>query len=423
MARKMRDAALDSREARRKLMVRGRPYWRAVGKGLHIGYRRLKTGDGTWWRRTFTGGAGDGAYALQAIGAADDTQDSNGVTVIDFWQAVERAREHVGKAGPLTVAQAIEAYLQFLDTNRKTGRDARWRAEALILPELGEVEVRALTADTIRKWHGALAKVPARLRTKPGEKQNHRESSDDGEAIRRRRSTANRTLTILKAALNRAWREKPEQIPSTGAWSRVEPFEGVDAARVRYLTVAEAQRLINASPPDFRSLVEAALQTGARFSELARLTVKDFNPDTGTVHVRTSKSGKGRHIVLTDEGANFFARACAGRASGDFILTKASGERWGKSNQARPIAEASVNAKIKPAINFHGLRHTYASLAIMSGAPIMVVARNLGHADTRTVERHYGHLAPSFIADSIRAHAPRFEIDNSNITPLYNTKP
>jgi hypothetical protein len=37
-----------------------------------------------------------------------------------------------------------------------------------------------------------------------------------------------------------------------------------------------------------------------------------------------------------------------------------------------------------------------------------VVAKNLGHVDTRMVERHYGHLAPSFIADAIRAGAPRF---------------
>ena len=46
----------------------------------------------------------------------------------------------------------------------------------------------------------------------------------------------------------------------------------------------------------------------------------------------------------------------------------------------------------------------------MNGAPLMVVARNLGHADTRMVERHYGHLAPSYISDAIRAAAPKFGI-------------
>jgi hypothetical protein len=39
------------------------------------------------------------------------------------------------------------------------------------------------------------------------------------------------------------------------------------------------------------------------------------------------------------------------------------------------------------------------------------VAKNLGHRDTRMVELHYGHLAPSYIADAIRAGAPRFGIE------------
>ena len=46
----------------------------------------------------------------------------------------------------------------------------------------------------------------------------------------------------------------------------------------------------------------------------------------------------------------------------------------------------------------------------MNGVPLLVVAENLGHADTRMVERHYGHLAPSYVADAIRSGAPRFGI-------------
>ena len=69
-------------------------------------------------------------------------------------------------------------------------------------------------------------------------------------------------------------------------------------------------------------------------------------------------------------------------------------------------------AKIDPPLSFHGLRHTYASLAIMNGAPIMVIAENLGHADTRMVEKHYGHLARKYVAETIRATAPRFDVPN-----------
>jgi hypothetical protein len=44
----------------------------------------------------------------------------------------------------------------------------------------------------------------------------------------------------------------------------------------------------------------------------------------------------------------------------------------------------------------------------MNGVPLMIVAKNLGHNDTRMVEKHYGHLAPSYEASAIRAGAPRF---------------
>jgi integrase len=64
-----------------------------------------------------------------------------------------------------------------------------------------------------------------------------------------------------------------------------------------------------------------------------------------------------------------------------------------------------------PRVSFHILRHTWASLAVVAGVPLLVVAKNLGHADTRMVEKHHGHLAPSFIVDAIRAGAPRFATD------------
>jgi integrase len=80
------------------------------------------------------------------------------------------------------------------------------------------------------------------------------------------------------------------------------------------------------------------------------------------------------------------------------------------ANQTAPLTEACQCASISPPANFHCLRHTYASHAVMNGAPLHVVAKNLGHADTRMVERYYGHLAPSYIADAIRAAAPKFGI-------------
>ena len=177
--------------------------------------------------------------------------------------------------------RCVGEYLDWLDRNRKSAKDARYRAEALILPELGDVPCAGLTAAGLRNWRDKIADQAPRLRTKKGQAQKYREiDADDDEARRRRKATANRTLTILKAALNAAWREG--KIESDAAWRRVEPFEEADAARVRYLSIEECRRLINASQGEFRDLIRAALATGCRFGELAALQVRDFNRDAGT---------------------------------------------------------------------------------------------------------------------------------------------
>src|SRR5262249_4879376 len=151
------------------------------------------------------------------------------------------------------------------------------------------------------------------------------------EFLRCRQVSANRIRTILFAALNLAYRDG--KVSSDAAWRQVKPFQRVDAARIRYLTVAESQRLINAAQPDFRQLVQAALLTGARYGELARLEARDFNSDTGTLAIHQSKSGKPRHVVLTEEGVAFFARLVAGRPGGEPSLRKDDGTAWGKSHQ------------------------------------------------------------------------------------------
>jgi integrase len=423
LARTVQDAKIGTREARRKLKSRGKPYYRALDRELHLGYRRGQTG-GVWVARRYVG---DGAYKVETIDTADDLQDADGAIILDFAQAQAKARalferrkrEAAGlptDSGPYTVSRCIDDYLNWMEHSRKSAQDARYRANALILPMLGEKECAALTTDELERWRNSLAKAPKRLRTRAGEKQQFGAKADDEDAIRRRRASTNRTLTILKAALNRAWRLR--KIASDDAWRRIEPFEGADAARVRYLSVDEGRRLINASPPDdFRLLVRAALATGARYGELASLRVSDFNPDTGTLQILTSKSGKGRHIVLADEGVALFEAQAAGRPSDALLLPREDGSQWEKSHQARPMRDACKAARIAPAIGFHGLRHTYASHAIMNGAPLLVVAKNLGHSDTRMVERHYGHLGPSYIADAIRAAAPKFGVETSAVVP------
>ena len=85
------------------------------------------------------------------------------------------------------------------------------------------------------------------------------------------------------------------------------------------------------------------------------------------------------------------------------MFLRGNGKPWRKSEQQRPLSAACIAARIDPPVNFHGLRHTYASRLAMRGVPLAVIAAQLGHADTRMVEKHYGHLAPSYVADTVRA--------------------
>ena len=425
MAKTVRDTNLGTRTARALLKASDKPYYRAIDEGLHLGYRRNKVG-GKWVMRWYVG---DQTYKVETIGSADDTLDADGAEFLSFSQAqtiartrfVETRRVAAGlpaKGGAYTVKLCLEEYLTWLEQNRRSAKDARVRGEAMILPMLGEVECAKLTTKILRDWRDSVANAPARLRTKKGQVQRFRtvEAADPEDAKRKRQATANRVLTTLKAALNQAWRD--QKIPSDQAWRALSPFAQADAARVRYLTVAEAKRLINAADPVFRKLVQAALLTGCRYSELAAFNVGDYHPDSGTLQVRRSKGGKARHVVLTEEGQKFFAGLCAGRKSGDVLIPKADGSRWHTSQQARPMAEASGKAKLEPPASFHTIRHTYASLAIMAACPLMVVARNLGHADTRMVEKHYGHLSASYVADAIRASVPSFGIETGNVVAV-----
>jgi integrase len=75
------------------------------------------------------------------------------------------------------------------------------------------------------------------------------------------------------------------------------------------------------------------------------------------------------------------------------------------------MAQACTSAGIEPPISFHGLRHSYASLAVQAGMPLLVLARNLGHADTRMVERHYGHLSDRYLREEVNRFAPALKLE------------
>jgi integrase len=427
MARTIKDTQLDTRTARARLKPSGKPYYRKIEEGLHLGYRKPRgrkgrpAVSGKWVLRRYIGGQ---SYTVEVIGIADDFADADGNAILNFTQAQNlaraRLRSDAGVTGPLTVAAAIEGYFEALRHEGKDTYDAQTRANAFIVPALGSMEVSQIKAKALRNWLSALADKPPRVRAKNGAKEQRYRADfdpDDDEFRRQRRSTANRTLNILRAALNRAFEEG--LVSSDTEWRRVKSFRQVDPKRIRFLTLVQSKRLINAAGKgEFRPLVEAALQTGARYGELTRLQVLDFNEDAGTLTIRKSKSGRARTIFLTPEGVRLFRELAIGCDGHDLLLRRKNGRAWTKSQQGKPIKEACKRAGITPPIRFHELRHTYGSLLAMAGVPMKVIAESLGHASTQVTEKHYAALAPSHVADTIRKHLPKFGAQRSNVVGL-----
>lgn len=450
MARAVRSGKIETPTARLRLPVRKAPHWASLGPGRKIGYRRPAKGGAGAWVARFRDEGKTSPWREKAIGTADDFQDADGVTALSFLQAQEKAREWFLLAheeatgvkvhrGPLTVAQAMTAYLDAMDrAGKRSAKDARARTGLHILPALGPVEVEKLTRLRLEKWLDALAASPRTQKQrkrplpkrprKPVQKPKPAPAPKTADEKRARKATANRVLSTLKAALTYAKARGLVRCPDD-VWRSVRPFRAVEEARQNYMTPEEQQRLLNAiKEPDFKRLVCGALLTGCRYGELTRMKVRDFDATSGTVLILETKGGKPRRALLTEEGRAFFASITAGRRGQETLFQRDQAERrtrqgegdplaWGSSEQTRRMRDACDAAEL-PRMGFHQLRHSYASALVAAGMPLAYVAQLTGHADTRMLEKHYAHLAPSDLSRSLEALAPKLGIPVAPVAVL-----
>jgi integrase len=408
MPQKIRDKQLEKRSNRLKLPLRERTY-KVLDSGVALCYRRTSAQFGTWSVRI---ALGDSRYRLEVLGTADDFDDANGQTILDFGQAQDAALNRYKQfqqdggviKSPFTVSQAVAHYLDWFRVHRKSIKETETAIRAHILPTFGEVQVNELKSERIKQWQTRLATKPARKRSGIGAATAYRDTPQNEDAKRSRKSTANRILTIFKAILNKAYED--DLVASNDTWKKVKPFENVDEPIVRFLTTGDSKRLLNACQADFRKLVMAALMTGARYAELTSMKCNDYSPTTNSIYIHPKKSGKGRHVPLTTEGGQLFSECCAGKLGNELIFTRVDGSAWGKNYQVRPLLEACKIAKIEPPIGFHELRHSYASFLANAGADLLTISKLLGHADTRITSRHYAHLCDKTLANAVRTHLP-----------------
>ena len=246
----------------------------AFGDTPPIGLRGARVGK--WvarYRKSETNG-----YITCTLGEADDVIAANGDTILDWKQAVEKARRWIElqergleETDPnITVRAAVETYIEKRDARRtaRAGRpahsDAYYTLQRFVLkdPKLAQIALSDLSEADLRAWQKRV---------------------EAGKA-----SSLQRVINNLKAALNEAWvahrQVLPRDLPSTVKYGLKHEAVSAPASSLarnnQILSDEQVRKIISAAiaideDGDFARLVMVLAATGARFAQVTRMTVQD----------------------------------------------------------------------------------------------------------------------------------------------------
>jgi integrase len=425
-------ANLTTRTARLKLTSEAR-HRAKIGADLFLDYRRPKSGVGSWSLRRYVGGK----YPLEIFAVADDMDPPDNVKVLSYNQACDRARKlakaHVERerleadGPPIDIARAVEEYVAAREAQWVVGaghkRDARTRLAKHVLADqrLAGKPLAVLTADDLAKWRESLKlKAPQR------------------------------TVADFKAALNEAATRYRAKLPPTLQNAVKDGLKSTRAApavarEAQALSDSDVRRLIAATwevdeaggwEGDLGRLVLVLAATGARFSQLVRMTVADAQPRERRLVIPPSRKGRRSKpkppvaVPVAADVIDALAPAVNGRVGGEPLFLYRGWRRvgpigWERSPERRPwtspdqmarhwaaiIARAGLPASTTP----YSLRHSSIVRGLRAGLPTRLVAQ-LHNTSSAIVEAHYSH----HIADALSELAERAVISLSpaTVTPI-----
>ncbi|MCJ2068160.1 tyrosine-type recombinase/integrase [Methylobacterium sp. J-030] len=411
MANRVRDAVLDSPTARAKLKSQAKPYFRSIDRGLHLGYRKGKTG-GTWVARRYLGNE---RYVVEALGRADDRQTANGTTVLTFQQAQTRARgrireveeaERIAALGPtITVRDAVSAYIESCETKEakiRNGlplrRHTRSRlARHVLTADLADKALQALTVDDLHGWRAAASAT----------------LTD---------ASVRRITNDFRAALNAAVRRYAPQLPAAiGMTIRnglaAQTASAPVAREAQILPDADVRRIVAATAEvdaeggwegDLHRLVIVLAATGLRFSQVTRMTVADVQVEQNRLMVPLSRKGTGSrqtsHIgirVAPDVIATLRPILVGRRGTETLLLRprwqtvtvrvqqKVGRVPWGNATEmARTWKSVLEKAGLPGDLVPYALRHSSIVRGLRANLPVRLVAA-LHDTSTAMIEAHY----------------------------------
>jgi integrase len=412
-------ASIDTPPKRAKLASNKNPYWRGIGHGrggLYLGYRKPAQGAGTWVAKIVQ----DSKRAEERIGVADDPGAPAGalgysaaVQVALKW-AEARQRAFAALDGgdtdglSLRVRDAVNSYISMREARSlRAGRDARSRLTIHVLsdPKIADFRISKLTATTLKAWR---SRLPSDLRP----------------------STVNRLLNDMRAALN-ATIDEHRRVFDAHVRDEVKvgtkPLSSAEQARERQILTGADIRAITAAAfdldytGDLGRLVAILAATGARFSQVAGLLVRDVQAAELKIMIPLSAKGKGRKtrshvgVPVGEDLITHLRPALAGRKGHEPLL-----ERWRYRQTAPTVWErvergpwkaaaeltrpwkAIVEAAKLPAGTVpYAFRHT--SVVRMLRANISTRFVALAHdTSVAMIEKHYAAYVMDDVTEIVR---------------------
>jgi len=157
-----------------------------------------------------------------------------------------------------------------------------------------------------------------------------------------------------------------------------------------------------------RALIAVLWRCGLRIGEARALSVKDFEPDSGTLVVQRGKGGRLR-VVGVDAGTVALVgrwlevRRKRGVTGGGPLFCSLAGRPLDLSYVRHLLPRLARKAGIERRVHAHGLRHAFAVDMVRSGAPLYVVRDALGHASIATTQVYLSRVGAHETVEAMRS--------------------
>ena len=373
--------SLNRVDQRAKLAVRRDPYWQRLTAGQFIGFRRISTETpGTWLARFYDGTR----YHSQPLGDfADLTEKDRYDAAVGAAMPWFRHKSAGGLTGDLTVSGACAAYVDHLtiERSKEAAHDARGRFRRLVdAAPLGSVKLGKLTPRQIAEWKkGVLA---------------------NGQA----RASFNRNATVLRAALNLAY--KRQEVISDLAWrDELRPLRNATRRRAQYLSADERHLLIESAPSEVRQFLVSLTLIPVRPGDIANLRVSDLDTKGRTLRIPAGKTGA-RIIPLSSPAFSHFCACARDKHPAAWLVSRHDGKQWQRYAWRDQIREAVERAKLPRATVAYTFRHSVITDLVTDGLDLFTVAQISG-TSVAMIEAHYGHLQQEHARSALERLAQR----------------